>query len=191
MGIKNCNIIKVPKTITCYICSERNFILIKGKLGSKLLKLDEKVSLLVKNGCIILNSNFLYLKTYYILRKEVVGLQTKLRSLILKAFIDVSRRSFKKLKLVGVGFKVACIEYEKLKLLKLDVGYSHSVYYRIPKDILVIITSPTKFIVSSNSSDRVGKVSSIIRKLKLPEDYKGKGILYADEEILLKEVKKS
>merc|ERR1712076_162106 len=111
MGIKNCNIIKVPKTITCYICSERNFIFIKGKIGSKLLKLDEKVSLLVENGCIVLNCKFLFLKNYYILRKKVVGLQTKLRSLILKSFIEVSRRSFKKLKLVGVGFKVTCVEY--------------------------------------------------------------------------------
>jgi large subunit ribosomal protein L6 len=54
----------------------------------------------------------------------------------------------------------------------------------------VLINSPTKFIVSGISSDRVGAVASQIRKLKLPEFYKGKGILYENEEVVLKEIKK-
>jgi large subunit ribosomal protein L6 len=191
MGIKNHITIKVPKTITCYICNSRNFIFIQGKVGSKMLKFDDKILLSIEKGFILIQTNFSFLKNYYNLRKKVVGLQTKFKSLILKVFIDVSRKTFKKLKLVGIGFKVNCIEYEGLRLLKLDIGFSHSIYYRIPKDISVIVISPTKFIVSSDSIDRVGKISSIIRKLKLPEQYKGKGILYSDEHILLKEIKKS
>jgi len=55
---------------------------------------------------------------------------------------------------------------------------------------LVLISSSTKLIVSGTSSDRGGAVSSQIRKLKLPDSYKGKGILYENEEVVLKEIKK-
>merc|ERR1712045_858810 len=106
-------------------------------------------------------------------RNKRKGLGTKTKTLIKKAFLDITRRSYKKLKLFGIGFRVSCVELDQLKLLKLDLGYSHSVYYKIPDDILIFINSPTKFIVSGMSSDRVGKISSKIRKLKLPEPYKG------------------
>lgn len=57
--------------------------------------------------------------------------------------------------------------------------------------ILKLWLLPTKMIISGTSSDRVGEVTSKIRKLRLPEPYKGKGILYDNETVILKVVKKS
>ena len=122
--------------------------------------------------------------------KKKRGLRSRAKTLIKKGFLDVTRKSYRKLKVFGIGFKVSCLEFKTVKLLKLELGYSHSVYYRIPDDILVFVSSPTKFILSGVSSDRVAAVASQIRKLKLPEFYKGKGILYESEEVVLKEIRK-
>jgi large subunit ribosomal protein L6 len=166
---------------------------VKGELGVKLLKLDLKLDLLVQDREIRVTKDFssLTITAGKNIRNNVKVLQSKTKTLIKKAFFDVSRRSFKKLKLVGVGFRVTSLLIDGVKLLKFDIGYSHSVYYRIPNDIIINVIVSNRFIVIGTSSDRVAEVASIIRQLKLPDLYKGKGILYEDEEIVLKKVKKS
>lgn len=185
--------IKVPKYVICFFCVSRNFLLVKGDLGFKLLKLELKIDLLVKNRVIKLIEKENCVKNGKNIRNNIAirSLWSKTKTLINKAFFDVSRRSYKKLKLVGVGYRLSCILFNGIKLLKLNVGFSHSVYYRIPEDIIINVISYNRFIIVGASSDRVAEVSSIIRQLKMPESYKGKGILYEDEEIILKEVKKS
>jgi len=187
--VVNKDIIKVPNYVICSFCPDRNFLLVEGKLGVKLLKLQSKIDLLIQKREIWVTKDVVCFRNDRNIRKEV--LQSATKSLIKKAFFDVSRKSFKKLKLVGVGFRIALVEVNEIKLLKLNIGYSHSVYYRIPLDISINVISSTRFIVIGTSSDRVSKVASGIRQLKVPESYKGKGILYEDEEIILKEVKKS
>lgn len=185
--------IKVPKYVICFFCVYRNFLLVKGDLGFKLLKLELKIDLLVKDRVIRLSEKKNCVKNGKNIRSNIAirSLQSKTKTLINKAFFDVSRRSYKKLKLVGVGYRLSCILFNGIKLLKLNVGFSHSVYYRIPEDIIINVISYNRFIIVGTSSDRVAEISSIIRQLKMPESYKGKGILYEDEEISLKEVKKS
>jgi len=184
----NRGVIKIPVFITCYFCQDRNFLLLKGKLGSKLIKLDVKIFLVVEKNIIIVTDDCI--AENFSNNKYKRGLQSRTKTLIKKGFLDVTRKSYKKLKVFGIGLRVSCLEFEAMKVLKLELGYSHSVYYRIPNDILVFINSPTKLIVSGESSDRVTAVASQIRKLKLPEFYKGKGILYENEEVVLKEVRK-
>lgn len=184
------DIIKVPKFITCYFCRIRNVLLVLGKAGSKLIKLEVKIFFKPESNIIIVTSDPFHVTEALNTKKKRKGLGTKTKTLIKKAFLDVTRKSYKKLKVVGVGFKVSYLEFEQLKLLKLEIGYSHSVYFRIPNDVFVLVTSSTNFIVSGDSSDRVGEIASKIRKLKLPEVYKGKGILYENEVVLLKKVKK-
>jgi len=156
-----------------------------GKLKSKVIKLEVKI-LLENSSIVLINESLIKFNS---VSKQ--GLRTKMKTLIKKSFLDVTRRSYKKLKLVGVGFKVKLLEIEQLKLLNFDVGYSHSIYYKIPEGVEVSITSPTKIIVSGTSCDLVCEISSVIRKIKLPESYKGKGILYDNEEVQLKTVRKS
>lgn len=184
----NRSVIKVPIFITCYFCQDRNFILLKGKLGFKLIKLEVKIFLVVEKNIIIVTEDCI--GDNFSSNKKKRGLRSRAKTLIKKGFLDVTRKSYRKLKVFGIGFRVSCLELKSVKLLKLELGYSHSVYYRIPNDILVFVSSPTKFILSGVSSDRVAAVASQIRKLKLPEFYKGKGILYENEEVVLKEIRK-
>jgi len=186
-------VIKVPQYIVCFFCNSRNFLLVKGKLGFKILKLDLKLDLLVQDREIRVTKDLSCTTLVVVknIRNNIQVLQSKTKTLIKKTFFDVSRRSFKKLKLVGVGFRATSILIDGVKLLKLDIGYSHSVYYRIPGDIVINVIFSNRFIVIGTSSDRVAEVAARIRRLKLPDMYKGKGILYEDEEILLKQVKKS
>jgi large subunit ribosomal protein L6 len=130
------------------------------------------------------NNNFLKLK------KELKSLQSKTKSLVERSLLDVSKKSYKKLRLSGVGFKVNYISIGSLNLLKFELGYSHSLYLKIPNDILVILTSPTKFIVSGRVNE-VTDFCSRIRKLRPIDSYKGKGILYENEKVQLKVVNKS
>merc|ERR1712079_704790 len=188
--IFNRNTVKIPSNIICFLCGEKKFLLIKGKIGSRLIKLDVNIFLLTELGLICVTNNPIDRLGQWNLC-NTKGLQSITKTLIKKAFLDVTRMSYKKLKLIGVGFRVAFLEFEQFNLLKFELGYSHDIYFNIPDDIKVVVTSPTKIIISGTISDRVSEVTSKIRKLRLPEPYKGKGILHDNENIILKVVKKS
>lgn len=139
--IFNRNIIKVPSNIICFLCGEKKFLLIKGKIGSRLIKLDVSVSLLTEFGLICVTNNPIYRLGRCNLGNKNKGLQSTTKTLIKKAFLDVTRMSYKKLKLIGVGFRVAFVEFEQFNLLKFELGYSHDIYFNIPDDIKVVVTS--------------------------------------------------
>ena len=98
----------------------------------------------------------------------------------------VSQGFEKKLQLVGVGYRAKV----QGKALELNLGYSHPVSYPIPEGITIETPSNTDVIVKGADKQRVGQVSAEIRELRPPESYKGKGVRYADERIVLKETKK-
>lgn len=181
--------VKVPKSITCHYDEERNFLFIRGKLGLSLIKL--KVKILFVSDRIILVTRTPVLKINPVkLSREIKGMQSNTKTSIENGLLDVSRKFYKKLKLVGVGFKVSFVEFKSINLLKFELGYSHSLYLRIPENLQVTVISSTRFIVSGTSS-KVSDFCSIIRKLKPVDSYKGKGVLYESENVQLKVVKKS
>jgi large subunit ribosomal protein L6 len=94
----------------------------------------------------------------------------------------------KKLKLVGVGYRAA-MEGQNIKL---SLGYSNPVIFKIPSDWSVKLSVPdaTTVLVSGVNKVHVGQVAANIRSLRKPDSYKGKGVRYVDEVIILKEVKK-
>ena len=91
----------------------------------------------------------------------------------------------KKLEINGVGYRVASQGAD----LKFNLGFSHDVIYKVPSGINVAVDQNI-ITVSGISKQQVGQVAAEIRALKKPEPYKGKGIRYADEVIILKETKK-
>ncbi len=96
---------------------------------------------------------------------------------------------FTKLKLLGIGFKVV----KNQDTLEFKLGFSHKIYYKIPKNIDIFI-SDTKdpiILISGLEFQQVMKTACEIRNLKKPDVYKGKGIRFFNEEILLKEGKKT
>lgn len=182
-------IIKVPKHVTCHYVIDKDYLFIKGSLGSILIKLDVKIKFF-NHTSILVTSLPSFNGKFLKLNREVKSLQSKTKSLLEKSLLDVSKKSYKKLKLVGVGFKLNHLSVGSINLLKFELGFSHSFYLKIPKDILVTVTSSTKFIVSGRVNE-VTAFCSRIRKLRPIDSYKGKGILYENEKVQLKVVNKS
>lgn len=109
-----------------------------------------------------------------------------MRQLVNNMVLGVSAGFEKKLTLVGVGYK-AQAQGSKLNL---TVGYSHPVNMDMPAGITVATPTPTEVIVKGADRQRVGQIAAEIRAVRPPEPYKGKGIRYADEKVVIKETKK-
>ena len=92
----------------------------------------------------------------------------------------------KTLNLVGVGYR-AKVSGKKLEL---TIGYSHPVHYDVPEGITIETPNQTTVVIKGVDKQKVGQVSAEIRAFRPPENYKGKGIRYADEYIIIKETKK-
>lgn len=109
-------------------------------------------------------------------------------SLLNRMILGVSRGFRQRLKLVGVGFKAFLRE----KVLVLKLGYSHEVLYNIPNDIQIIVSKAkgTFILIKGKEYDRVKQVSKDVRSFRVPDVYKGKGILYLKERLSLKKGKK-
>ena len=126
--------------------------------------------------------NFLSVST----KSESTAMSGTTRALISNMVTGVSKGWEKKLLLVGVGYRAKA---DKLKL-ELVVGYSHPVNFQIPEGITIETPSQTEVVISGIDKQKVGQVAADIRSVRPPEPYKGKGIKYADEQIVKKEAKK-
>lgn len=107
------------------------------------------------------------------------------RSLVANLINGVSRGFSRTLEIVGVGYRVE----QKAGYLVFTLGYSHPVYYELPRNVTVKIDSPTRITVTSADRQLLGSAASKIRSFRPPEPYKGKGVKYADETIRRKEGK--
>ena len=119
-------------------------------------------------------------------KSESTAMSGTTRALISNMVTGVSKGWEKKLLLVGVGYRAKA---DKLKL-ELVVGYSHPVNFEIPEGITIETPSQTEIVISGIDKQKVGQVAADIRSVRPPEPYKGKGIKYADEQIVKKEAKK-
>ena len=109
-----------------------------------------------------------------------------MRQLVNNMVIGVTKGFEKKLSLIGVGYK-AQAQGNKLNLA---VGYSHPVNKDMPEGISVATPTPTEIVIKGADRQRVGQVAAEIRAIRPPEPYKGKGIRYSDEKVVIKETKK-
>ena len=98
----------------------------------------------------------------------------------------VTRGFERKLELVGVGYRAAV----QGKNLNLTLGFSHPVSYPVPEGISIETPSQTEIIIKGVDRQKVGQVAAEIRGYRPPEPYKGKGVRYAGERIVMKEGKK-
>ena len=108
------------------------------------------------------------------------------RAVINNLVTGVSAGFERKLQLVGVGYKAQA----KGKVLSLSLGFSHPVDYVIPDGIKIETPTQTEILIRGIDKQKVGQIAAEIRAYRKPEPYKGKGVRYSDEVILLKETKK-
>ncbi len=109
-----------------------------------------------------------------------------LRALLANMVLGVSKGFERKLTLVGVGYRAQAAG----DTLNLTLGYSHPVSYKMPAGVKVETPSQTEIVLKGASRQQVGQVAAEIRAFREPEPYKGKGVRYSDEVVILKETKK-
>jgi len=109
-----------------------------------------------------------------------------MRALLANMVKGVEKGFERKLNLVGVGYKAA-VQGNKLNLA---LGYSHPVVHDLPEGVKAVTPTPTEIILTGVDKQKVGQVAAVVRSYRPPEPYKGKGVRYAEEVIVLKETKK-
>lgn len=171
---------KVPLSIPegIEIQHEQNQITVKGPLGTLSMNFRKEVAIQIADGKI----EFAPARN----SKKAYSLWGTYRSLVDQMILGVSQGFVANLELVGIGYKASVAQKE----LTLKVGYSHDIVHHIPDDIDIVCVKPTLLSIRGINKQRVHLEASRIRSYKLPEPYKGKGILYENEKIKLKEGKK-
>lgn len=109
-----------------------------------------------------------------------------MRALVNDMVKGVSVGFEKKLSLVGVGYRAQA----QGDSLNLQLGFSHPVVHKMPKGIHCATPTPTEIVISGADKQVVGQTAAVIRGYRPPEPYKGKGIRYANEHVVIKETKK-
>ncbi len=162
-------ILKLPKNIQ--IITKENNIFLKGPLAT--ISLESFTNLkIIDNQLYVFNK-----------QKSLQGLHT---SLLKKKIIGILQGFKLNLYLKGIGLKASISKNN----LILKLGYSHVIELAIPKNINVSIHQPTVILLSGIDWGEITQYAAKIKHLKKPEPYKGKGILFKNENLLRKEGKK-
>lgn len=153
-------------------------ITVKGPLGSLSLPLTGQVK--IEN-----NAGTLKFEAANDSR-EANAMSGTLRALVNNMVNGVTKGFEKKLSLVGVGYK-AQAQGDKLNL---SLGFSHPVVHQMPQGVTCATPTPTEILIKGIDRQQVGQVAAEVRAYRSPEPYKGKGVRYADEVVVIKETKK-
>ena len=168
--------VPVPKGVEVNLAS--GSISVKGPLGSIARAADPNVGVQKDGESITFkalgNSN------------HANAMSGTMRALVAGMVTGVTKGFEKRLALVGVGFRAQA----QGESLSLSLGYSHPVVHKMPKGIKVATPTQTEIVISGVDKQLVGQVAAEVRAYRPPEPYKGKGVRYRDEVIVLKETKK-
>lgn len=181
--------VKIPKNIKILYCDKKNLITFIGPLTTKSLDLKVKIVLISSLNLIVVTPLSIDGKST-ISFKSGKKMQGTTIAKIKQILTEVTYMLSRKLNLVGVGYRA--FSHEKLpNQMYFKLGYSHLIYFKIPDGLQSNCLKFTKIFISGNKSyDLLTQTASQIRNCKLPEPYKGKGILYDQETVVLKKGKK-
>ena len=166
----------VPKGVDVTLSSEQ--ISVKGSMGTLARALNPLVSVRNENGRLLFAANDD--------SPEADAMSGTMRALVANMVGGVTTGFEKRLALVGVGFRAAA----QGSKLNLQVGYSHPVSKDMPAGVKVECPSQTEIVIKGPDRQVVGQVAAEVRALRPPEPYKGKGIRYVGEKVVIKETKK-
>ena len=181
--------LKIPQNISVVFNKKKNILSVIGPITTKSIKLKLKITIdKTKNVLIVSPLPFYSISNAE--KKRVNALRATIIAQIKHLFIETSLTIFQKLKVVGVGYRIESLDEAKKNLLILKLGYSHHYYVKVPDNLEVNCFTKTKLSIFGNSYYKISELSAKIREKKLPEPYKGKGVLYENEIIKIKEGKK-
>ena len=168
--------VELPKGVE--FKQDGNVVTLKGGKGELSMELNSEVELTQEEGVLKVaprsGSNF------------AMAITGTMRSLLANMAQGVSEGYERKLELVGVGYRAQA----QGKNLNLSLGFSHPVVYAAPEGISIETPSQTEVLIKGTDKQKVGQVAAEIRQFRPPEPYKGKGVRYAGERVVLKEAKK-
>lgn len=169
------NPIRLPKGVEV---SLGEMITVKGPLGTLMQKAPANVKVSLDSDVI----------TFVPVGESIQAnaMAGTLRALLNNMVTGVSKGFEKKLNLVGVGYRAQA----QGDNLNLSLGFSHPVVHKMPAGIKVETPTQTEIVIKGIDRQKVGQVAADVRGYRPPEPYKGKGVRYADEVVVLKETKK-
>lgn len=170
------NPIPVPKGVEVSVASGK--ISVKGPLGTIARAEDPNVGI-ERDGekllCKALGNS-----------RHANAMSGTMRALVANMVTGVTKGFERRLALVGVGYR-AQAQGDKLNL---SLGFSHPVVHQMPQGVKVTTPTQTEILIAGVDKQLVGQVAAEVRAYRPPEPYKGKGVRYSDEKIVLKETKK-
>ena len=153
-------------------------ITVKGPLGTISQALNKLVNIVVDGA---------FLKFEPVDEsREANAMSGTMRAIVANMVNGVTKGFERKLTLVGVGYR-AQAQGDKLNL---SLGFSHPVVHQMPEGVKAETPSQTEIVIKGIDKQKVGQVAAEVRGYRPPEPYKGKGVRYADEVVILKETKK-
>jgi large subunit ribosomal protein L6 len=168
--------IALPKDAEATIVAEQ--ITVKGPLGMLTQALNGLVKIENDNGTLLFSpAND---------SREANAMSGTLRALVNNMVNGVTKGFERKLSLVGVGYR-AQAQGDKLNL---SLGFSHPVVHQMPAGVKVETPTQTEIVIKGVDKQKVGQTAAEIRAYRSPEPYKGKGVRYVDEVVVIKETKK-
>lgn len=165
--------IKVPQAVQIQV--NANSVQVSGPKGKQEAKIHEKLKLEQSGDEIRVLANY---REDMEARAQMGTLYALLNNMI----TGVSTGFQKQLRLVGVGYKAAISG----KTLELNLGYSHPIKYDLPEVVDAKVNANTQIVLESCDKQVLGQVAALIKQMRPPEPYKGKGVLFEGEKILRK-----
>lgn len=168
--------INVPQGVEVLIEGQK--VTVKSKKGEMVLNVHDSVAVKCENNVLSVAQ-----------KEETTDSNMQsgtARALLNNIVIGLDKGFEKKLKLVGVGYRAAV----KGNVLNLVLGYSHPIDFELPEGITAECPTQTDVVLKGFDKVVLGQTAAKIRAFRAPEPYKGKGVRYADEVIVIKEAKK-
>ena len=166
----------VPKGVDVALSAEQ--ISVKGSLGTLVRPVNGLVTIKNEDG-----------KLTFVPANDSVeadAMSGTMRALLANMVNGVSKGFEKKLALVGVGYRAAATGSK----LNLQIGFSHPIAKDMPAGVKVECPTQTEIVIRGSDRQVVGQIAAEVRAIRPPEPYKGKGLRYVGEKVVIKETKK-
>ena len=171
--------ISIPSGVTINVDEKDNVVTVKGPKGELCQKVDSSIKLVQNDGELILEIDENSPVNY----KQKQAYHGLYRSLVNNMVVGVSEGYKKELELVGVGYRVS----NQGNLIELSLGYTHPIFLELPSEVKVETKSERNqnplIILESADKQLLGLICAKIRSFRMPEPYKGKGVLFKGEVI--------
>lgn len=169
--------ITIPAGVT--VTYSDNKVTVKGKKGELTQAIDPSIQVKISDNEIVFEID----EKADVDTKQKQAYHGLYRSLVNNMIVGVSEGYKKSMELVGVGYRVS----NQGNLVEFSLGYTHSIFFQLPKEIIVETKSERNQnpLITLESCDKqlLGQVCAKIRSFRKPEPYKGKGILFVGEQI--------